>query len=201
LRRGHELGSRAPGWRHPSAQWLRGAERLLDLEARLPALLRGTARPADAAERLALAQLCQHHKRRYAASARLYAEAFAEQPRLAADLQTAHRYNAACAAARAAAGQGQDADRLDDRDRCRLRRQALDWLRADLAAWAGVADKAPAQAGPAVRRALRHWQGDPDLAGLREAAALARLPAGERQACQKLWADVDALLHRARGKE
>jgi serine/threonine-protein kinase len=112
-----------------------------------------------------------------------------------------HRYHAACAAARAGAGQGKDADRLDETRRARLRRQALDWLRADLAAWAGVVDKAPAKARPEVQQALRHWQGDPDLAGLRDPAALARLPAGERQACQKLWADIDALLRRARAKE
>jgi hypothetical protein len=37
----------------------------------------------------------------------------------------------------------------------------------------------------------------PDLAGLREAAPLAKLPAEEREACRQLWADVDDLLQRA----
>jgi hypothetical protein len=41
----------------------------------------------------------------------------------------------------------------------------------------------------------------PDLAGLPEAAALAKLPAEEREACRKLWADVDALLQRAQRNE
>jgi hypothetical protein len=45
---------------------------------------------------------------------------------------------------------------------------------------------------------LRGWQADPDLAGLREEAALARLPEAEREACRKLWADVADVLHRAR---
>jgi len=36
-------------------------------------------------------------------------------------------------AALAAAGQGEDAAKLDDKERTRLRKQALDWLRADLA--------------------------------------------------------------------
>jgi hypothetical protein len=50
---------------------------------------------------------------------------------------------------------------------------------------------------------LRHWQQDPDLAGLRDEAALAKLPAEERAACEKLWADVVSLLKQAedRGKQ
>src|SRR5262249_27909366 len=39
LRRGHELGSRDPHWPFPSAQWLRQAEALARLDARLPAFL------------------------------------------------------------------------------------------------------------------------------------------------------------------
>jgi hypothetical protein len=46
---------------------------------------------------------------------------------------------------------------------------------------------------------LRHWKADPDLAGLRDPEALAKLPADEQQACRKLWADLDALLARLEG--
>jgi hypothetical protein len=54
-----------------------------------------------------------------------------------------------------------------------------------------------------VRKALRHWQRDTDLAGLRDPAALANLPDAERTDWQKLWADVAALLRKAEagGKE
>ena len=48
-----------------------------------------------------------------------------------------------------------------------------------------------------MQQALRHWQQDSDLAGLRDAAALAKLPAEERAACERLWADVAELLKRA----
>jgi hypothetical protein len=51
-----------------------------------------------------------------------------------------------------------------------------------------------------VRHILWHWQGDLDLVSLRDPAAVANLPSGERQACRKLWADVDALLQRAQEK-
>jgi hypothetical protein len=49
----------------------------------------------------------------------------------------------------------------------------------------------------AVQQHLRHWQKDTDLAGLRDAAALAQLPADEQKACTQLWADVAAALKKA----
>jgi serine/threonine-protein kinase len=210
LRQGRFAEARAPTHRclellpenHPLrggvTRQLRECERFLALDLKLPGLLRGEAKPADAAERLDLAELCLRYKRLHAASARFYAEAFAEQPRLADDLRSWHRYSAACAAALAAAGRGTDADRLDGKERARLRRQALGWLRADLAAWAREGDKAP-QARPAVQRTLRHWQKDPDLAGLRDPGPLALLPQAERRAWRQFWAEVAALLRRTPG--
>jgi tetratricopeptide (TPR) repeat protein len=183
-------------FREGVTQQLKLCQRLLDLEDKLPAILQGKAKPADAADRIGLAQLCQQHKQLYTASARFYAEAFADQPTLAQDLRTQHRYNAACTAALAASGQGKDADKLDDKERQRLRQQALDWLRADLAAWTTVLDKGPPQARPFVQRTLQHWQKDPDLAGLRDKTALAKLPETERQSWQKLWTEVDQLVQK-----
>ncbi|HZV04488.1 MAG TPA: tetratricopeptide repeat protein, partial [Gemmataceae bacterium] len=52
LRRGDELGSHKPRWSLPSARWLRNAERLANLDARLPALLDGEEEAKDAEERL-----------------------------------------------------------------------------------------------------------------------------------------------------
>jgi tetratricopeptide (TPR) repeat protein len=176
---------------------LRQCERCLALERRLPALLRGESRPAGAADRLALAEFCLRYKRIYAAAARFYAEALAEQPRLAADPRAGHRYNAARAAALAAGGHGRDAAKPDEKEQARLRRQTLDWLGADLAAWAVLADTATPQARQAARRALTQWRRDPDLGGLRDKAELVRLPEAERQACRDLWAAADALLRRA----
>ena len=54
----------------------------------------------------------------------------------------------------------------------------------------------PARCGE-IRQTLEHWQQDADLAGIRDAAARAKLPAEERAACGKLWADVAGLLKRA----
>jgi serine/threonine-protein kinase len=195
LRRGHELGSKQSGWRYRSAQWVRDVERLAALGRKLPAVLRGQASPADAGEVITLAWMCQQpYQKRHAAAARLYAEAFAAEPKLAADRQPQHRYNAACSAALAAAGQGADAGELDGKERTRLRSQALDWLQAELAAWTKVRDERTPQARKVVVQKLQHWQEDPDLAALRDKNAVDKLPEGERDACRKLWADVAALV-------
>jgi serine/threonine-protein kinase len=195
LKRGHELRVRHPQWPHPSEQWLRACERLLALDARLPKLLRGEAQPSDVGERLEFASLCAL-KRLYRAAARFYQEAFAAQPSLVADCRRGRRYHAACAAARAAAGRGQDAAPLTEGERGRWRQQALDWLRADLALWAKQLDAGTPQARAQVRRQLGRWQRDLDLQDVR-AAALARLPAAEQDAWRQLWAEVAALLRRA----
>jgi serine/threonine-protein kinase len=123
----------------------------------------------------------------------LYGEAFTADSKLADDLKAGHRYNAACCAALAGCGQGKDAGTLDDREKARLRRQALDWLRADLAAGAKQAQSHQPADRVMVRQTLQHWKEDPDLAGVR-GDALAKLSEAESQPWKKLWADVDALL-------
>jgi serine/threonine protein kinase/Flp pilus assembly protein TadD len=201
LRRGHELGSRQRGWTHPSAQWVQEVERLIALDAKLPAVLREEAQPADAAEQLLLAQLCQKpYKRLYAAAAKLYSAAFAAQPRLAENVPAGHRYNAACAAALAGCGQGDAQPAPDEAQRGGWRQQACDWLRTDLAWWQKRAETDKPQDWAALRQTLRHWQDDGDLAGVRGEPALARLPPAEREPWRRLWADVAATLERAQEK-
>jgi tetratricopeptide (TPR) repeat protein len=178
---------------------IRMAEQQAELANRLPDLLRGKDQPKDTAERLALAHLCQLHKQLFAASAHWYGETFATQPGLADDLFSGIRYNAACAAALAGTGRGKDADGIDPKEKARVRRQALDWLRADLTAWAKLLDNEPDKAGPVVGQQLRHWLQDPDFNGVRGADALADLPEAERGDWDKLWHDVDALRRRAAG--
>jgi tetratricopeptide (TPR) repeat protein len=200
LKRGHELGSRRPGWRYPSAQWLRIAEQNAALAAKLPALLRNEYRPRDNAERLGLAQVCMSTKH-YAAATRLYTDAFAAEPMQVDDLKTQHRYNAACVAALAGCGRGEDAKQLDDKERTRWRKQALDWLQADLSAHGKLVDGGKSADRTMVQQRLQHWQRDSDLSGLRDKGAVAKLPADERQACEKLWADVAALLEKTQTKK
>jgi tetratricopeptide (TPR) repeat protein/serine/threonine protein kinase len=201
LRRGHELGSNNSNWRYPSAEWVRRCERLVELDGKLPGFLEDKAAPASPGERIELATLCalKHLNR---ASARFYEDAFAAQTKLADDLGASHRYNAACAAALAGCGQGKDADQLDAKEKARLRGRALAWLRADLEAMGRLLDKGadPARSAAGVGTVLRHWQVDPDLAGVRGAEALGKLPEAERQAWKKLWDDAAGVLARAQAR-
>jgi hypothetical protein len=137
--------------------------------------------------------LCQEYKGLYLAAFRFYRDAFAEQPTLANDLQRQHRYDAACAAALAGGGQGKDADQTDVKERPRLRQQALEWLRADLAAYRHLLDKESDKAGPEIAKRMEHWQQDKDFALVRDAKALNNLPEAERGEWQKLWAEVEEL--------
>jgi serine/threonine-protein kinase len=201
LKRSHELGSHQPGWRYPTAQAVRAAERLVELDCKLPAILHGEASPANAGDAITLAQMCQQpFKKRYAASARLYADAFAAEPKLAADLDQQHRYNAACSAALAAAGEGADVRGLPDKVVTMFRHWALGWLRDDLTAFAKLASQSNPAEKQAIHQWLVHWQRDTDLVSVRDHPALDRRAEAERAAWQALWRDVDELAKRVAKK-
>jgi tetratricopeptide (TPR) repeat protein len=187
--------------RQPATQQLQQCEQALALESQLTAVLEGKEKPADDAERLALAWLCQQpFKKLYAASARFYAEALTTDAKLAGDLRQQHRYNAARAASLAGCGQGKDAADLGEEECARLRHQALDWLRADLAASGRLVQKEPDKARPLIVQKMQCWLADPDFAGVRGEAGLAKLPEAEREAWRQLWADVENTLAKARGR-
>ena len=100
---------------------VRTAERLVELEKHLPAVLHGDTPPANPADAVTLAQMCLH-KKQHVAAARLYTDAFADEPRLAENLGE-HRYSTACAAALAGCGKGEDAGHLSDKESASLRKQ------------------------------------------------------------------------------
>jgi serine/threonine-protein kinase len=183
----------------------------------LPVFLRGEYRPQDNDERLALLGICVFDGR-YGAAARLYADAFAADPHLADDLtkerlgqtraaehpgdaievfNAACRYHAARCAALAGCGLGKDVPKLSDAKRQGWRRQARAWLQADLAAWAKLQGGDSPVSRDLAKRILKHWQVEPDLAGLRDPVALEALSPDEQKECLALWKEVAAVLSRA----
>jgi eukaryotic-like serine/threonine-protein kinase len=176
-----------------AADWVREAEQWVLLDALLPTLLKGEAEPASPEAGLQFARLCLY-KRRYGEAIMFYTKAFAAKPALAEDTSAGNRYNAACAAALAGCGKGEDAAANDSPARVRWREQARGWLRADLALWTQKIGDAKPEDRAAAAKTVKHWQEDTDLAGVRDKDALAKLPADEQDAWRKLWADVDALL-------
>jgi hypothetical protein len=89
---------------------------------------------------------------------------------------------------------------VDAQERTLLSRQCLDWLQADLALRKEQFKDGKAQDHTALRWTLKDWQRDPDLAGIRDPAVVAKLPPDEQEACKKLWADVKTLLAKTREK-
>jgi tetratricopeptide (TPR) repeat protein len=192
LRKGHDLGSRRPDWRFPSAQWLAEAETMAAVANRLPAIVRGDDKPRDAAEGFGAGQIC-YYKGLHAAAARLYAEALALDPKRGSDRKALRRYRAACSAALAGSGQSKDVPPPDEATRRRLRDQARDWLMAELADWAKFLQSQGPGARPFVAQMVQHWKVAPELTGIRDRDAVKRLPADEQKACEALWKEVDAV--------
>jgi tetratricopeptide (TPR) repeat protein len=177
------------------AQQERECEQMIALEKKLPAVLRGEDGPVAAGEQLGLARLCLR-KKRYIEAGRFYAEA---QPSPADDVLADDCYDAACCAALAAAGQGEEAKSLPDKEKRMWRRQALLWLRADLSVFARMMGRPDAAAKLTVGYRLVHWQKDADLDSIRDPRVLARLPEDERKAWRDLWNEVDRLLRSVKG--
>ena len=133
-----------------------------------------------------------YRTKQFGPSARLYAGVlFGADPKLAEDVKSHNRYDAACAAALAGAGKPDEKPPLDEKDKARWRKQALDWLRADLVHWTKQAETGKPEATTLVGQTLGHWKVDSDLAGIRDEAALKALPEDERKAFRVLWAEVD----------
>ena len=163
------------------------------MDSRLRAVIKGEQKPASEGERLQLAQRA-YDKALHKTAAKLWSDALDANSKLGDDRQAQHRYNAACATALAGCGKGKDDPPPSDDEKTKLRRQSLDWLKTELDVWTKLAQSANNDQRGAIARMLQHWKEDPDLAGIRDDAELAKLPASERAEFVKVWSDLDALL-------
>jgi hypothetical protein len=145
---------------------------------------------------LDLAQMCQTYKKMFHASAQLYERAFKSAGPAWDDL---HRYQAARAAALAASGQG-DAVKLPEADKARWRGQARAWLEADVNAHAKRMKEGSLDAFILATQQVPHWHKDAAFACIRDPKDIASLSEEEKQACQKLWADVAQVVKVAEGR-
>ncbi len=200
-RTGHRLGTLQPDWKHPTAQWVQRAERWLDLERVLDAAISGTMTP-DRGDWYELARIARSTQRSAGAAAIVARALVADPttadvgpPEVASRLDHPLRHLGACAAALAGTGRGRDAVVLDEPARTGWRKQAVAWLRTDLAAQAARLDKGSGHAA-GVHKTIQEWTRDPDLAGIRDEAMIEELPPGERSVARAFWSDVDALLRR-----
>jgi tetratricopeptide (TPR) repeat protein len=176
--------------RRPDAEALIYKARLGE---RLLQVLTGADHPANPVEALALSDLCYRH-RWYDQAVRLASAAFNDDPKLAADLKHFYRYNAACSAALAGCGKGESIPKLAA-EQARLRRQALEWLKADLAVYSKQL-MSGSVAKPETVTSLNNWLEDDDFAEVRDATGLAKLPESEQKDWEAFWSEVKILLGR-----
>lgn len=195
-RAARERAAAHPDWFAPMDAWIRRCERAIALQGEDLTVVDDEA-SRDADDLVALAELSYEH-RRYAASARYWARALAMEPRLGEsplrhcryDLVLHDRFAAACAAAMAGSGLGEDAGGLDARQQTELRQQAFHWLLEELPAEARVLEVEPVLAVSPAREKAIYWQAAPELSTVRDAEGLSRLPEAERARWQSLWEDV-----------
>jgi tetratricopeptide (TPR) repeat protein/tRNA A-37 threonylcarbamoyl transferase component Bud32 len=191
---------RPTSWRNPDpAAIARKAERMIALDARLPALLRGDDRPINAGETAEFGQLCSR-KKLYASSVHLWSDAFAARPELASEAGEENRYQAACAAALAGCGLGEDDPAADDPARERLSAQALAWLNEELGALTDLLEKGTPRERAEIPKSLGRWQVDPALAGLREPANPDLSRWALSQTSRDFWSRVEIRRQRARDR-
>jgi serine/threonine-protein kinase len=127
---------------------------------------------------------------RHAEALRVTLEALRQNSAWADEPRNQLRYCAACFAVNCADGLGTGTPPPAERPACR--KQALEFLTADLATLGKLADTERAL----VHAGMRHWLADSDLASVRDPEALQRLPTQERAAWEKLWAGVRDLRDR-----
>lgn len=187
------------GLRPLVSRQLRDCRRALALDKQLAEVVDRNA-PAASEQLLELAQFCQTYLERYPTAVRLYRQAFTQEPNLIDDLDRQSRYNAACAAALAGLGRGPQAVGLPEVERISLRRQARDWLQADLDVYMKQARGDSVKPLVGAEDRLSHWQKDADFAGCRNPKELAKLPEAERRSWQMLWDDVEQTLTIARAR-
>ena len=122
---------------------------------------------------------------------------FADDPKLAEDLASSNRYNAACYATLAASGQGVDAPTAPA-DRAALRGKALSLApRRPRRADRSRPPPTSRPSGMAAYRKMRNGWTDADFATVRPGDPKYDLLADERPAWESLWADVRATLEAA----
>jgi eukaryotic-like serine/threonine-protein kinase len=84
--------------------------------------------------------------------------------------------------------------------RAKFRAQARACLEAELSTWTNLLASSSSDLPQTVAKTMEHWRQDTDLAAVRDEAALVQLPVDEREAWKLLWANVDAIMARARAR-
>lgn len=151
--------------------------------------------PDDPAPHAALGRVFERQGK-LGAAARELSQALELDPRPGA--RQVLRHQAANTAVRAAAGQGNDDNKITEPEVSRLRKQALDYLTADLTACTGMLTRGSPSEQAQARNVLENEYRDAAFTSMRDPAELAKLPEAERRAWRTYWTEVEATLRHKR---
>ena len=170
---------------------IREAERMIALEARLPALIRREEHLATGSERIRLARLCQI-KHLFATSAADLGRAF-QPPSPDSPSSRAPGIDTRPRARRYVRHRGESKENPppDRAARERLRRKAREWLEADLAAVIESMEKGSPRERSSGPSRLGRWLVASQLDGVRDQAKLLALSETERRDWKAFWIKVD----------
>jgi len=165
-----------------------------DMESKADRVADGSIVLTDGTDALVFAKILRL-RGQFAASVRLYTEAFRLAPGLAENPLPGNRFDAACAAVQTCVLQGANGDKTT------MLEQALQWMREDLAAWNERLESGSAPLRASAVRALKRWRTEPHLAAMRDAGAISDRSATTQDGWRALWHDVDAALEHAAMRE
>jgi tetratricopeptide (TPR) repeat protein len=154
---------------------------------RVLGLLQGRHAPQNGNERLTFAALCAA-RHDLLSAARLYAETLKEQPALCDDRALQNRFRAAQCAARIAGS-----TTVDEATKTQWRRQAREWLNAELLVWSNTISTGAASDRSQAAAALHDWKTIVELEAVRGPQFLNKLTKEESASWLSLWAEVDRL--------
>jgi len=192
MRMGHELGLRRPDWAYPSANWVRDLEEIVKMDARFAAIQAGKEKPVNVDEEVRLAVFCLTEKNLPRAAFDFFRQAFQLQPELRDKPGLSFRYLAAAAAFATGTGTGRDANGLSNADKESARRQAFEWMKAELAFLKKHFEDGKREE---VQRMLEPWFHDQVW------QFIPKLPEEERPAWEQLRSEGNNLYNESREKK
>jgi hypothetical protein len=137
-----------------------------------------------------------YHKNRYAAAARFFADARAHDRERGQSVSKGRNYDAAVCAAFAAPGHGEDPP-PEDKERARLRKEALELLQGELEPLKKKAESPDIRERQRAWNALDGWRSTYNFAEVRDKIGLDQLTPAERVAWSQFWAQVTEMMNRA----
>jgi tetratricopeptide (TPR) repeat protein/Tol biopolymer transport system component len=185
--RGRELGGVS------SKYWAQMAQGWIKLDRQVSAVLKEEIHPANVNEWLEYVQICEW-KKTHGNVVRLWQLAFLKHPSLPSN----YRFRASQSAVLASGNQGDDTGAANDMDRIAFRKQAHEWLKADLDTWSKkLFQTRQLKTTIDLTRTLLLWQYHPNFVQVRDEKHLAKLAKEERESWQRLWTEVEQLRKQA----